>query len=78
MNERFLPIVGDGSGIEPERRFYLEELQLALRNKALPLEGLDYDVTPTGMHYTLIHFDIPRVDVASWHLQVGGQVRRYH
>ena len=76
LSERGLPTVGDGSGIEPDRRLYPEELQLALRNKALPLEGLDYDVTPTGMHYTLIHFDIPSVDVAAWHLEVGGQVQK--
>lgn len=74
LSEPVLPTVGDGSGIEPDRRIYPEELQLALRNKALPLEGLHYDVTPTGLHYTLIHYDIPAVDVTTWHLEVGGQV----
>ena len=38
----------------------LEELQLAARNHALPLEALRYAVTPVGLHYLLIHFDIPR------------------
>ena len=28
----------------------------------MPLEALRYDVTPTGLHYLLIHFDIPYVD----------------
>ena len=28
----------------------------------MPLEALRYDVTPTGMHYLLIHFDIPAAD----------------
>jgi DMSO/TMAO reductase YedYZ molybdopterin-dependent catalytic subunit len=70
-----IPVVGDGSGLESDPRIYPEELQLALRNKAMPLEALRYDVTPTGMHYTLIHYDIPAVDVASWRLEVGGQVK---
>ena len=37
-----------------------EELQLAGRNRGMPLEALRYDLTPTGLHYLLIHFDIPR------------------
>jgi hypothetical protein len=32
----------------------------------MPLEGLRYPVTPTGMHYLLIHFDIPYVEVDTW------------
>ena len=42
-----------------------EELQLATRNRGMPLEALRYDVTPTGLHYLLIHFDIPDVDAAA-------------
>lgn len=71
-----IPAVGDGSGVEPDGRLYLEELQLALRNKAMPLEALRYDVTPTGMHYTLVHYDIPFVDVTAWRLSIGGHVGR--
>lgn len=52
------------------------ELQLAVRNHSMPLEALHYDVTPLGLHYLLIHFDIPAVDAASWELTVGGAVRR--
>src|SRR3954451_16417792 len=51
----------------------LEELQLAARNHALPLEALRYPVTPVGLHYLLIHFDIPAVDAATWRLEVGGR-----
>ena len=29
-------------------------------NHGMPLEGLRYDVTPVGLHYLLIHFDVPR------------------
>jgi DMSO/TMAO reductase YedYZ molybdopterin-dependent catalytic subunit len=71
-----LPSVGDRSGCETDRRLYPEELQLALRNNALPLEGLHYDVTPTSMHYTLIHYDIPFIDVSSWRLDVEGHVQK--
>ena len=53
-----------------------EELQLAFRNRGMPLEALRYDLTPTGLHYLLIHWDIPDVDVSSWRLEVGGRVQR--
>jgi sulfane dehydrogenase subunit SoxC len=52
-----------------------EELQLAARNHAMPLEALRYDVTPVGLHYLLIHFDIPPVDMGAWRLEIGGRVR---
>jgi len=54
----------------------VEELQLAARNHALPLEALRWDVTPIGLHYLLAHFDIPEVDVGSWRLEVEGLVER--
>jgi DMSO/TMAO reductase YedYZ molybdopterin-dependent catalytic subunit len=54
----------------------VEELQLAARNHALPLETLREPITPLGLHYLLIHFDIPRVDPARWELEVGGLVER--
>ena len=60
----------DGPDITPE------ELQLAVRNHSLPLEALRYDITPVGLHYLLIHFDIPFVDAKSYELHVGGRVRR--
>ena len=68
--------VGDGSGLNHEGHFSREEVQLALRNRGMPLEGLRYPVTPTGMHYLLVHYDIPYVDAADWALQVGGLVAK--
>lgn len=41
----------------------------------MPLEALRYDVTPVGLHYLLIHFDIPAVDANAHELHVGGHVR---
>src|SRR4028119_11982 len=55
--------------------FSREELGLALRNPGMQLEGLRYPVTPIGMHYLLIHFDIPQVDPATYELPVTGRVR---
>jgi sulfane dehydrogenase subunit SoxC len=52
----------------------LEELQLAARNHALPLEALRHEITPLGLHYLLIHFDIPFVDPSTWRLELGGLV----
>src|SRR5436190_1329327 len=53
----------------------LDELQLAARNHGMPLEALRYEVTPVGLHYLLIHFDVPEVP-ADWRLRVGGHVER--
>ena len=60
--------IGDGISVE--------ELQLAARNHGMPLEALRWPVTPVGLHYLLIHYDIPVVDTARWRLTVDGSVRR--
>lgn len=52
------------------------ELQLATRNHGMPLEALRWPVTPLGLHYLLVHFDIPAVDAATWSLDVQGAVDR--
>jgi DMSO/TMAO reductase YedYZ molybdopterin-dependent catalytic subunit len=54
----------------------LEELQLAARNHGMPLEALRHEITPPGLHYLLVHYDIPVVDPAAWRLTVGGCVER--
>jgi DMSO/TMAO reductase YedYZ molybdopterin-dependent catalytic subunit len=51
-----------------------QELALAARNHGMPLEALRYDVTPPGLHYLLIHYDIPWVDAGAWTLPVTGLV----
>ena len=40
----------------------VEELQFAARNHGMPLEALREPITPIGLHYLLIHYDIPHVD----------------
>lgn len=54
----------------------LEELALATRNHGMPLEALQYDTTPVGLHYLLIHYDIPVLDPDDWHLEISGLVDR--
>jgi sulfane dehydrogenase subunit SoxC len=52
------------------------ELRLAARNHGLPLEALRHDLTPPGLHYLLIHYDIPDVDPDAFRLELGGAVER--
>jgi len=61
---------------QPQDRFSLFELQNAFRNRGMPLEALRYDITPTGLHYLLIHFDVPDVPPDAWQLTVDGHVDR--
>ncbi len=52
----------------------LVELAQAARNHGMPLEALRYDLTPAGLHYLLIHFDIPAIDPDAWRLEIDGRV----
>jgi DMSO/TMAO reductase YedYZ molybdopterin-dependent catalytic subunit len=60
----------------PDEAISYEELALAARNHALPLEALRYDVTPIGLHYLLTHYDIPHLEPDGFTLEVGGRVHR--
>ena len=63
-------------GVEASEQITPAELRFATRNHGLPLEALAYDVTPVGLHYLLIHYDIPVVDPTAWRLRLGGRVGR--
>ena len=81
------PSPGSG-GLAAGEQFYREEVTLALRNRGMPLEAMRYPITPTGLHYLLIHFDVPAVtadadadtaadsDAAAdpWRLEIAGLV----
>ena len=41
-----------------------------------PLEALRYSITPAGLHYLLIHYDIPAVEPAAWRLKISGRVTK--
>jgi len=64
MSARRPPLVGRYTG---------EELALAGRNRGMPLEALRHDLTPAGLHYLLIHFDIPP-QPTGWKLHISGLV----
>jgi DMSO/TMAO reductase YedYZ molybdopterin-dependent catalytic subunit len=67
---------GPGVTFAPAEQFFRQEVQLALRNKGMPLEAMRYDITPVGMHYLLVHFDVPEVKAETWSLEIGGLVER--
>jgi DMSO/TMAO reductase YedYZ molybdopterin-dependent catalytic subunit len=60
---------------DPGDKISSEELRLAARNHGMPLEALRWAVTPVGLHYLLVHYDIPMVDPATWSLTVDGHLR---
>jgi len=59
----------------PEEGISRDELQLAARNHGMPLESLRWDITPPGLHYLLIHYDIPAIDPTTFELAIDGLVR---
>src|SRR6188472_1285212 len=62
--------------ITEDAGFTRDEVGLALRNPGMPLEALRRPITPIGMHYVLIHFDVPEIDPSAYALVVDGRVRR--
>ncbi|MGH3383968.1 MAG: molybdopterin-dependent oxidoreductase, partial [Nocardioidaceae bacterium] len=69
-------VSGPARVAEPDEGISLDELQLAARNHGLPLETMHHDVTPPGLHYILVHYDIPMLDAADFRLEVSGCVDR--
>ena len=56
--------------------FSLDEVRLANRNSGALLETLTRDITPTGIHYLLNHFDVPLIDEADHCLNPFRGLRR--
>lgn len=52
--------------------FSREEVALANRNSGILLETLGLDITPTGAHYLLNHFDVPIIDADTHRLDLTG------
>jgi sulfane dehydrogenase subunit SoxC len=69
-------IPADTEGATSTEGISSPELRLAARNHALPLEALRHPITPAGLHYLLIHYDIPAVDPGTFGLEIGGAVER--
>lgn len=52
--------------------FSRQELALANRNSGVLLETLECDITPTGLHYLLTHFDVPLLSASNHVLEFSG------
>ena len=52
--------------------FSRDELRLANRNSGILLETLNLDITPTGAHYLLNHFDVPVIADDDHQLTLNG------
>lgn len=75
MSPRLFPAAGPR--LHTDGPFDRDEVALANRNHGHLLEALRHDVTPAGLHYLLIHFDVPYVpDASTWRLRIGGRVAR--
>ncbi len=71
------PILSPPRRTHADGEFAREEVGLSNRNSGIPLEALHHEVTPLGLHYLLIHFDIPYVPTPeTWTLRIGGRVRQ--
>ncbi|WP_432752279.1 sulfite oxidase [Streptomyces sp. JL2001] len=75
MDGSLREISAPGRVADPHEGISASELALATRNHGLPLEALHYDLTPPGLHYVLVHYDIPVLDADAWRLTLGGLVR---
>ena len=64
--------------LDTERRphtdgpFHANEVGLSNRNSGILLETLRHDVTPTGLHYLLNHFDVPYVADGDGRCEMAG------
>ena len=76
MEPRLSEVSGPARLAAPGEGIGMDELGLAARNHGMPLEALRYEITPSGLHYLLIHYDIPSDDERPWRISVGGAVSR--
>ncbi len=74
MTDRPNPFTDTSSRAHSTGLISPEELALANRNSGIHLEALHHDVTPAGMHYLLIHFDVPYASAEDWRLDISGKV----
>ncbi|MDF1609819.1 sulfite oxidase [Hoeflea sp. YIM 152468] len=67
------PFMGYSGRIATQDGVYSQsEVGLANRNSGILLETLALDVTPTGLHYLLTHFDVPLIDPGQYRLDFSG------
>lgn len=67
------PFLGHSGRIDTRDGVYSQsEVRLANRNSGNLLETLALDITPIGLHYLLIHFDVPLIDEGTHRLGFSG------
>ncbi len=67
------PFTGYSGRIDTKDGVYSQsEVGLANRNSGNLLETLALDITPIGLHYLLIHFDVPLLDAGTHRLGFSG------
>jgi sulfane dehydrogenase subunit SoxC len=76
VDESLSPFSPPARVAAPGEGISLDELRMAARNHGMPLEMLAHDLTPVGLHYVLVHYDIPILDRDAWRLQIDGRVER--
>lgn len=67
-----MPIPAPPDAPTTEESISRAELALATRNHGMPLEAMRWDITPPGLHFVLVHYDIPALDGAGWRLELSG------
>ena len=73
MSKEQNPFIDKPARVPTEDGLYSEsEVGLANRNSGLLLEMLSRDITPTGAHYLLNHFDVPFIDENEFTLEFAG------
>lgn len=73
MTEKYYPFQPHSHRVETQDGlFSTAEVTLANRNSGILLETLAQDITPTGAHYLLNHFDVPLLDETDHQLVFSG------
>lgn len=57
--------------------FTKNEVELAFRNHGAFFESLAYDTTPAGMHYLVVHWDVPKLEANNYHVQIQGMEKQF-
>ncbi len=74
MTDKFYPFKPHSHRVTTtDGLFSSAEVGLANRNSGILLEMLTEDITPTGAHYLLNHFDVPVIDEATHKLEFSGE-----
>jgi DMSO/TMAO reductase YedYZ molybdopterin-dependent catalytic subunit len=69
------PAYRDFAHIDRLDNFTVMEVTVKSRCHGHHLEGLTYPITPIGMNYLLIHYNIPEINEATYRVRIEGLVK---